>query len=82
MKAFAIHDAKLGDFGPPFFFQARGQAIRMLQDLVNDPKTVVSQHPEDFRLFALGEFDPVTGRFSNIEGAPELLGAALDYKVS
>lgn len=78
MKIFALNDSKLGEFGQPFFFQARGQAVRFLSDLVRDPKTSVSQHPEDFRLYMLGEYDPASGSFTSL-GAPEFLAAATDY---
>lgn len=81
MKVFALNDSKLGEFGQPFFFQASGQALRMLQDLVRDPKTIVAQHPEDFRLYLLGEFDPKSGTFTTL-GTPEYLGKADDYSES
>jgi len=66
MKIFAFHDIKLNEFGQPFFFQANGQAVRFLQDLVRDTKTSISQHPEDFRLFALGQYNAVSGTFENL----------------
>lgn len=78
MKIFALNDSKLGEFGQPFFFQASGQAVRFLQDLVRDNKTSISQHPEDFRLYLLGEYDPRTGQFSNLS-APEYLSKATDF---
>lgn len=81
MKVFALNDAKLGEFGQPFFFQARGQAVRFLSDLVRDPKTTVHQHPEDFRLYLLGEYDPASGSFTCL-GSPEFLSAAADHVVS
>lgn len=79
MKIFALNDSKLGEFGQPFFFHARGQAVRFLSDLTRDPKTQVCQHPEDFRLYLLGEYDPASGIFTNIDGAPEFIAAAADF---
>lgn len=78
MKIFALNDSKLGEFGQPFFFVASGQAVRFLQDLVRDPKTSVSQHPEDFRLYCLGTYDPAKGSFVSL-GAPEYLAKAEDF---
>lgn len=78
MKIFALNDAKLGEFGQPFYFQARGQAVRFLQDLVKDGKTTISQHPEDFRLYMLGNYSPNTGTFENLP-TPEYLASASDY---
>lgn len=78
MKIFALNDSKLGEFGQPFFFVASGQAVRFLQDLVRDPKTTICQHPEDFRLYCLGSYDPSTGLFTSL-GTPEYLAKASDF---
>lgn len=78
MKIFALSDSKLGEFGQPFFFHAPGQAVRFLQDLTRDPKTTVSQHPDDFRLYYLGVYDPVAGTFASLS-APELIARASDF---
>jgi len=78
MKIFALNDAKLGEFGQPFFFQTHGQAIRFLSDLVKDGKTTVAQHPEDFRLYALGVYSPNSGKFDSLD-SPEYLAKATDF---
>lgn len=78
MKIFALNDSKLGEFGQPFFFQASGQAVRFLQDLVRDNKTTISQHPEDFRLYCLGVYSPNSGKFDSLE-TPEYLAKASDF---
>ena len=78
MKIFALHDLKLNEFGQPFYFQANGQAVRFLQDLTRDAKTSIAQHPEDFRLYALGAYDPVSGTFENLP-VPMLLADATSF---
>lgn len=78
MKIFALNDSKLGEFGQPFFFAAPGQAVRFLQDLVRDPKTTIAQHPEDFRLYYLGTYNPASGSFDSL-GSPEYLAKASDF---
>ncbi|WNK14235.1 MAG: nonstructural protein [Microvirus sp.] len=78
IKIFALNDSKLGEFGQPFFFQHHGQAVRFLQDITKDPKTTVCQHPEDFRLYCLGSFNPTTGGFENL-ASPEYLAKATDF---
>lgn len=78
MKIFALNDSKLGEFGQPFFFTAPGQAVRFLQDLTKDPKTTVNQHPEDFRLYYLGNYHPNTGTFEGL-ATPEYLAKASDF---
>lgn len=78
MKVFALNDSKLGEFGQPFFFPAPGQAVRFLQDLVRDGKNTVAQHPEDFRLYILGSYNPNTGEFTNLS-SPEYIAKATDF---
>ena len=41
------------------------RAIRMIEDAVNDPKTGVGKHPEDYRLDKLYEVDMRTGEVLN-----------------
>lgn len=41
------------------------RAIRMIEDAVNDPKTAVGKHPEDYRLDKLYEVDMRTGEVLN-----------------
>lgn len=41
------------------------RAIRMVEDAVNDPKTAVGKHPEDYRLDKLYEVDMRTGEVLN-----------------
>lgn len=78
MNIYALNDSKLGEFGQPFFFNANGQAVRFLQDLVRDPKTMVAQHPEDFRLYHIGAYDPVNGNFVGLP-APLFLADAMSF---
>ena len=79
LKVFSVLDTKGDVFLPPFFMAATGQAIRAFPDLANDPNTVVSRHPGDYRLVQLGEFDDASGRLSSIEPMV-LLGYAQDFK--
>ena len=80
-KIYALNDSKIGDFGLPFFFQTSGQAVRFLADLVRDSKTVICQHPEDFRLYELGTYDNHTGTFTNL-AAPDFIAKAADFTES
>lgn len=80
MKIFALLDSKLESYGQPFFFLHPGQAVRFLQDLVSDNQksNSVAQHPEDFRLFQLGSYDPTVGRFTNLD-VPIFLADAISF---
>lgn len=58
---FSILDGKSGIYNNPFPAVSRGVALRMFTDLVNDRKTTVSQHPEDYTICELGSFEDATG---------------------
>lgn len=60
---FAIYDVKAEAYNSPFFLATNGLALRGFQDLVQDGRTTVAQHPGDYRLDKLGNFNVVTGEF-------------------
>ena len=61
----SIRDSAADAYGRPFFLPSVGVAIRSFTDEVNrsSEDNQIYQHPEDFDLFELGEFDDTTGRF-------------------
>ena len=61
----SIRDSAADAYGRPFFLPSVGVAIRSFTDEVNrsSEDNQIYQHPEDFDLFELGEFDDNTGRF-------------------
>lgn len=64
VKIFAVFDSKAAFFGRPFSEQMEASAIRGFRDAVNDgsnPANLWHNHPEDFSLFMIGEFDDSTG---------------------
>ncbi len=75
-KAFTIYDAKAKAHLPPFFLPQVGQATRHFTDACNDPKTMFSQHPEDYHLNEVGSFDDDTGLFQAFD-SPRLVCSAL-----
>lgn len=84
MKAYSIFDKKAGTYSNPMFLVSDGVARRSLLDALDDPKTLIHAHPEDFELYCVGEFDEVTGSLLPIteNGAvvpPRFLSSALDF---
>ena len=77
LHVFAIYDIAAAAFMPPFYYPTKLQAIRAFTNLVNDHQSPVSQHPKDYRLFMLGEFNDEAGQFKNLD-QPELLTNAPD----
>jgi len=67
-----IRDAASESFMRPFFARATGEGVRIFRDLVNDPDHPVGVHPEDYTLFAIGEFDEAEGVLTATE--PRSLG--------
>lgn len=57
MVLVSVYDSKAETYTPPHPSQSRASAVREFETLVNDGgKTMISQHPEDFSLFLVGEW--------------------------
>lgn len=78
VKMFAVYDAKAEAYFPPFYSQNAQSAIRDFSDKVNTPNHVWNRHPEDYTLFAVGEFDDQTCQITPLK-AHSPLGKALEY---
>lgn len=63
----AIYDRKTEAFGQPFFVRHSGEAIRAMQDEVNNKDSTLAKHPTDFELYVIGTFNDVTGDLKQIE---------------
>lgn len=57
----AVRDRQLDAFMRPFTAATIGQAVRAFSDEVNRQGSELNQHPEDYELYQLGEFDDDTG---------------------
>jgi len=62
-KAFTLYDSKSKVYAKPFFVINEAVALRAISDLLTDMNTEPAKHPEDFILFAIGEYDDTTGEF-------------------
>lgn len=76
LQAYSVFDKAIGAFARPWYAAARGEAMRLFMDAVNDPASPFHKHPEDFILFQCGEFEDGTGIFSSHD--PERVCSALD----
>lgn len=77
-KVFGVRDGKAVAFLQPFFSSANGSAIRAFSDAVNDGKSPISTHPEDYVLYELGSFDDNSGELIPLSPI-KLLGAGMDF---
>lgn len=60
---FTVFDSAAELFNTPFFFRSKGEAMRWFIDCSGDESTPVGQHPKDYSLYYLGEFDDETSEF-------------------
>ena len=82
-KLYYIYDSKSESYTAPTVNPARGQAIRSFADAVNskDQPSVLSQHPADFTLFEIGDFDPHSGVIT-LYDAKISVANGLDVKIN
>lgn len=82
LKVFSVRDVKVEAYLPPFTMRSKGEALRGFADAVSSKDSALGQHPEDFVLFYLGEFDELTCKF-DLTSAPVAMGTGVDFlKVS
>lgn len=80
-KIFSVYDSKVEAYLQPFFSPSNGAALRAFTDIVNDPNSQFSKHPEDYTLFVIGEYNDETAKISSLS-ALQSLGLALEFKNS
>lgn len=66
LKIFSIRDQKSEVFNTPWYKTTHGEAERDFRSAVNDEKTFLYKHPEDFDLYFLGTYDDNTGKFQTL----------------
>lgn len=84
-KIVTIRDRVSDLFGQPSFVNNIGGAIRSFGDEVKRPSSEqrpnpIFDHPDDFDLYLLGEYDDELGVFVN-EERPRQIAVGKDYKV-
>lgn len=73
LNVYSIFDSAAMAYTTPFFMPMDGMAIRAFQANVNAGKeNNISQFPDQFTLFHVGEFDDFTGMF--LSSTPVSLG--------
>lgn len=80
LKMFAVYDSKAGVFAQPFFTHNSATATRGFADQVNKADTQFNNHPEDYTLFLLGEYDDQKGSTTCLT-APQSLGLASEFLI-
>lgn len=60
-KLYCVYDIKSKMYFPPFMCENDDVADRRFGDLLVDPQSILSKHPDDYRLFLVGEFVKAAG---------------------
>lgn len=64
LNAYVIFDSKAQIYNKPFFLINSSIALRSFQDITNDENTDIHNHPEDFSLWLIGEYEDATAVFT------------------
>lgn len=77
-KVLAIRDRAVDGYMRPMFVPSVGAAVRLFTDALNDnsKESAIAQHPEDYDLYELGEFDDGSGMFTT--GVPRQVAVGKD----
>lgn len=62
VAAYSLYDKKSDSFNVPEFHYNTGVCMRQLHMLVNDGRSIVSHHPEDYVIYQVGTFDLMSGK--------------------
>jgi len=77
MKIYSVYDIVAGAYLPVFQMDNDGLALRAFKDAVNNPESAFYNHPNDYQLERIAEFDQVKGL---IEESNELIAKASAVK--
>lgn len=77
-RMYSVLDKKSGSWESPFCARTHGEAERIISGVVNDPQTIIGQYPEDFSLWHIASFNPVSGEV--IPNKPYSLGEVVAFK--
>ena len=79
----SVKDRAADAYGRPMFVPSIGVAIRSFSDEVNrqDAENQLFNHPDDFDLYEMGEFDDNTGLFT-LHDQPKLVSLGKQVKIN
>lgn len=63
-KIFTVYDVQAETFGQPFFMQSEGIALRSFHEAALNPESEISKYPDDYVLYAIGEYNDDTGHIT------------------
>lgn len=78
LRVFAVRDVKTEVYSSPMFFVTNGVALRSFADEVQNAKSELARHAEDFSLWLIGSYDDQKGALMPLD-LPVLVAEARDY---
>jgi len=75
LKMYSIRDSKAECFNQPWFAKTHGEAERNFAQLSRDQKSMVSQFPEDYDLYYVGDYDDNTGKMIPLDSPKHIMKA-------
>lgn len=78
INMYAIKDRQLDAFMLPFPAQTNGAAIRSFGNHTKEEGHPVAQHPDDYSLYHLGDYDDQVGKMTSLE-TPVKIAEASDF---
>jgi hypothetical protein len=77
---YSIYDSVAQAFRNPWYMHNDGEALRVFEQIVNDKSNkdnLVAQHPEQFTLFHIGEWDDKNATIESF--TPKSIGLGVEY---
>lgn len=62
---YSVHDVKADAFDRPFPATNDAVAVRMFMSACQDANSLMHQHPGDYALYCLGQFDDYSGELES-----------------
>lgn len=75
---YSVYDMKAQVWLKPTPAQTRGMMLRTFADIANDKEHPIGQHPEDYCLYLIAEFNDITGKLTVLEKEVSL-GTAISF---
>ena len=67
INVYSVYDLKARCYSTPFFQHNDGVALRSFIDLVNDTRSAIYAHAEDYTLNQIGTFNDDTGELISVK---------------
>lgn len=67
MKMFSIYDKKAMQYSVPFCAESEVMAIRMVEEQLENPRSLAARYPADFCLMAVGSFSLSDGKVNPLD---------------